>query len=613
MQQLLFKSRENERGIIIVMFAIVITAVLSVLAMAVDAGNLYKAQLAVQNAADASALAGIVHIINLSSNGIPEENIYALSGVNPGDNPSTRDLEISKYLNAITKEIAIQNLEAAGYPNGHKKPGLPDGDYEINFNGVYRAAGAGASDGAVHEYEVNITKKIDFFIADLIPNFSTNDVVGAHAKSRRNKARVVVILDHSHSMGCPVEGDCACLSDPNGGECGGKAKTEDLVQAAGDFYTMFDVVNDEIIAVPFNTIATQINITEWVNDLNLNPNDIPLFGQRAAADLLAQYPAEGLTNMSDAFVQAIGAIRDMTNGSEESVSVVGFFDGGATAMRALFSDPNSLAPYPAGGTNRDYIHYTMEWLQPNGLLNSGPGVLVHYDAFDMGYIDPFPPADAAGNMPVPSCGPEFPPTVPPMSLADAAAEVFNSPAGDGCLNSLEGHMPGDPTITYGTNYGKNDPNCPTCPMKGFENYPEQYYNSTIELADYIREKLNGIVYIVGLGPINPFLAALAADPGADRATLAAALNVPMVDPNDEYENIFDTFYLKRTFLNRLALDFETYENYPNEFNYSGYQGYAGWLASNPEKGGVFLPTSDPGELRQLFRQIARKILLQLIE
>ena len=536
----------------------------------------------------------------------PAHDIYVASGTTPGADAADADPKITQYLNEVTKGIAVQNLEAAGYPDGYKRPGVADSDYDTGFTGTYRSGGNGASAGAVYEYEVEVRKKVDLYLADLLPNMDTSDEVVAGAKSRRNKAHTVLVLDHSHSMGCPSEGDCSCLSDPSVGACQGKLKMDDLLDATADFYAMFDVFRDEIVVVPFNTAAITRKVTDLLRIANINFGNMNLVGQGVARAILQDYPPEGLTNMSDAFIQTIGAIDDVMAGSKESISVVGFFDGGATAMRALFSDTADL---PRFGEGYDYTHYSIEWLQPNGVKNPGPGVLVPSGMMDIGYIDPNPPAMV--NTSVPSCSPALPIEVNSADeFAPAAQTTFASEEGP-CLNSLETHIPGDPARTFGRNYGGVDANCANCPQKGFEDYLEMYSNYPIQLADYIREQKNGTIYVIGLGPVNPALQAMEDNPDADPAEVAAGLNVPPVDPNDPYWNVFDNFYLKKPLLNRIAMDFKTADQYP-EFNYSGYNSYEILRSGNPEKAGIFLPTADTGELRQLFKQIARKILLQLI-
>lgn len=79
------KIQKNERGSIAAVVAVALVAMLGCTALAVDLGRLHKTQLELQNAADAAASAGALHLLHASEaviigkqyaakNGVPEEN-----------------------------------------------------------------------------------------------------------------------------------------------------------------------------------------------------------------------------------------------------------------------------------------------------------------------------------------------------------------------------------------------------------------------------------------------------------------------------------------------------------------------------------------------------------
>ena len=110
----------------------------------------------------------------------------------------------------------------------------------------------------------------------------------------------------------------------------------------------------------------------------------------------------------------------------------------------------------------------------------------------------------------------------------------------------------------------------------------------------MREK-EGKFYVIGLG---------------DVAVDGAGVPLQIMDP---YQDIEETFYRKDFFLSRIALDIIRASSHGVEFDYQGYQTLSELQGSSGENGGIDLPTDDPEELKLLFKKIARKILLKLVE
>ncbi|HQH26895.1 MAG TPA: hypothetical protein PLP17_05810, partial [Oligoflexia bacterium] len=94
---------------------------------------------------------------------------------------------------------------------------------------------------------------------------------------------------------------------------------------------------------------------------------------------------------------------------------------------------------------------------------------------------------------------------------------------------------------------------------------------------------------------------------------------------DPYQNINDDFYRKDIFLSRLALDpvqksvvDSAYSSrfgvaQAPEFQYDSYTTLAAASPGAAKSKGIYLPAYDAADIRLMFIEIARKLLLKLVE
>jgi hypothetical protein len=577
------------------MMVISLVAILALAGLALDSGSLYRARLALQTAADAAALDGLNYTIKTGAAEIVKR--AAASSINDAD-------AISSYLERKSRHTVRVNLNRAGYPD------LKNGPTVAVKGTFYPPTLYVSDDKIVFEYQVELSRRIDFVIMDLLPYFGQGGrTLTVSARATRNRVNLALLLDTSNSMNCPEAGACSCINDNSCGSASGR-KIDVLADAVKNFLLMFDK-KDQILFVPFNMAASDPSTfddlqKDWGIDFyNASQEQIDAF----ISYMFSLWQPSSNTNICDALIQAYNGMQAIA--SESQAAYMLFSDGAPTAGRFLFSNAavlnKNLEPwtYQSSGGQFDYTHYTMRWKPGSGggTTYPGPSVLVQSGMVGFGFKGPLPPplgtydaaADQASfpNDSTKGCGPDSAPEVTAQSdLGAAATEVFSP-----CLDSLEAHLPGKASDTYGGNYSG---------AAGFVRWPEQYYNCAIELADFIRGR-KGILYVIGLGDKDP---------------------APS-DPDDPYQNAGDTTYRKDHFLARVANDYAAAISFSNSASSSdptppsfayddeskrGYVGYADYKDSSlskVEKRGKYLATSNINELRLLFELIARKINLKL--
>ena len=586
--------KTSDNGAVLIFTAFLLFVFLALVGLAIDSGNLYRAQLALQGAADAAALDGVNYTIKLGNRDLSN---YAAAATGR-DN----DEGIEQFLQGKCEATVRANLADAGYP-------LTSED-EVPVCTYSPSTDQSIGSGVVFDYEVTAKRLIHFLIMDKVPFIGAKErQLTAKAKAQRNVANIALILDVSHSMACPASGACDCL---DAGTCptSGSRRIDVLAKAVKDFLLMFDN-KDNILIVPFNiAAASPLNWQEEREKYGFDPDTATETEIQAFINqLFERWEPRSNTNICDAFMEAYAGMDKLAHDAQ--AAYVFFSDGAPTAGRFLFS-PAAVEKkrleqwtYPDGGGNYDYVHYSLHWKDSKtGSLLTGPSVLVQKGMLGFDWREAQPPAvgtyhAAADRASIPSdknkgCGPDDPSVVASASGTNkAAADVFSP-----CLNNLEAHHPHEPSKTYGSEYQDT---------AGFGRWPEQYYNCAIELSDYIRLK-KGTFYVIGSG-----------EPETSPA-----------DPSDPYQNAADTTYRKDYFLARVANDPDAavpasrpwpspppaplsfaYDSVKKR-GYSAYKGYNDAYLSKMEHRGKYLATSSMDDLRLLFQQIARKIKLKLV-
>lgn len=624
-------------GAILILAAISIFILLAVVGLSIDSGNLYRARLALQNAADAAAV-GTVGYINMYGIMQFEEDNNVRTGTDAQKKAALEPL-LEKKATALVR-TSLARTPYAHVPNSANDKVEVWGYYYPGTEGINGnlAAGQGRS---LFEFKVKVQRKIDFLIMDLLPFIGLKDAtLKVEARSQRTVANVSLILDLSKSMACPKNNValCQCLEPDRGAiACPGapSRKFDVLIEGVKDFLKYFDLDEDRIAFIPFN-IGAGLNLPqETLNMLN-NPDDNaltldiidrlgPIYGinrpitvakvNQVTAMIGGLLRPRAGTNLCDGLMEGWGAL-DTVAGGENHAHVI-FSDGAPTAGRFLFTNnaakPAKLDPITIGGGMGpyDYTHYSVQWVlnqtQWAGCPEkyyAGPSLLI-----DNGLVTLEEGLGGGlANLLAPPLGTErchYETEAPPVtqapavdecndpansSTAQAATEVFSP-----CLNSLEAHMPGEPGTTYGAGYTGNS----------FADWREQYYNCAVELSDFMRQPpRRGTLYVIGLGTVNPSYA-----PGT----------------TDPYQGIEDSFHRKDIFLSRVALDpaYLRSANYEDangdliEFDYDEYINQATektfdvWASRGRKYNGKYLPTDNADEVPHLFVAIARKILTKL--
>lgn len=546
----LFSAEDKEKGAVLVLFLFIFAALLALAGLAIDAGNLYRARLQLQKAADAGVLAGIGTTI------VDRQKI---------------ELAIETRANAVRND----NLALAGIE-------LHNSTAETHYN------------TDTEQIVVHANAEIDFLLMDAVPFFilgldqaPSKALLSAVAVGKRAEANIALVLDYSFSMDCPGTGNCSCQTPDRGNQtCAQQAaqlgvnqKVDDLRAAVLTFLNYFDPDRDRISLIPFST-AAQVSIP-----VKVSPDrgfDTASFQDYITGS--SKITPIGNTNVCDGFMRAYADMRtgkiidNADPRDDQQVAYVYFSDGAPTAARLLLTNPKAVSGIdsPGLGGSYDYIHYTVEWVNPAGHF-AGPSQLIKTPGIPFNYAVGTPVVGST-----PACSVMY--TPPTDKIPDAQAQVpYADSVFAACVNNLGFHMPYQAVPVYGSEYGGTEP---------FTSWREQYYNCAVETGDFVRDH-NGLIYVVGLG--NP----------------AAELQ-------DPYQDVNDTLSRKDIFLTRMALDCDgTSKHLDFDFGQTGGNNakprtWADYAKDGRAKCGAYLKTTNSAELESLFKRIAMKIRLRLL-
>ena len=679
---------KEEQGAVIILAIFVFVILFAFAGLAVDAGNLYRAQIQLQKAADTAALAGPAATV-----------LTPRTAVAPATPMPVPNSVVQKYMCSVLR----QNLAMNGLDNtGDTTCGA--GNLLVNFH-----QNPVAPDTLPNHALVNARTTVRFNLMQLVPFFQVgagmtdkNLLLSAAAQAQRPSANIALMLDISDSMQCP-SGTCKCLCQQPGGDpavpsaphncqlaaaagaCGsaaGRQKYQDLQDAVRAFIDMFDPLYDRISLIPFNITSKVWNTdpatgleglrdrAAGANSMGFDRNNlVSAIGFNAAGNPScaagACNPATNYcfmqkdcmgsnTNPSDAFFRAYKNMvdrhiidRPYVTGSnvnqDEEASYLLFTDGAPDAARFLLSDRSTIPKsYEHSlGWDYDYTEYTLQWVYaPVGTSSLGgdfaaPGRFVESQVLNLGGQAVYPNGTYAGAGGVqvnanPDCSEDYrarfcrtgttcdsatvhpilyiPPCTPPTCIpAPPSSWKFNGVFTTGatnpspCVANLGFVMPkvSDPQFQENKKYGF-DYDGATTP---YFDWRQQHYNVTVAASDFVRNH-SGMVYVIGLGPLNP------AAPSNN-----AAANV--------YQGVDDMLYRKDLFLTRVADDFEKHYQTGNgndNFTFAMKDGTSPpthiptWAElTNTNKRGTYMATPDSTELTNLFVQMALKIRMRLIK
>ena len=394
-----------------VMFLILVGLFLTFAAFALDLGNLYLWQLRLDKAARAGALAGIGY--------------RGLHGY------TAASTDFGQGITDAAKSAVRDNLKTHGLFSG--TPTEEDGKFAISPT----------YDPNNDSLKVEVTYHIPTILVGKLSNvlgfgFNSDPTQSSGGPERilhtrahtaaLSAANVVLLLDVSGSMLCPITTNCACRRNNTCPE-GEDTKLSRLVTGVQTFAQFFNPQRDRISVIAFNLAARRL--FSFTDNVPNNPQPLLLSSatlldaitdpsgstnvpQPTTAQEFFSNPAtlgDGLTalagsntNHCDALAEGIFELENLSTalygppGAGEPADrrqlqpfVVLFTDGAPNAMRGIFNadeiNPNGCDRYNNGNreseacpNSTDFYHYALEWVagQPNGqpLTYRGPGPFV---------------------------------------------------------------------------------------------------------------------------------------------------------------------------------------------------------------------------------------------
>lgn len=394
-----------------VMFLILVGLFLTFAAFALDLGNLYLWQLRLDKAARAGALAGI---------GYRGLHGWAQARTSPSiiEDAATSAVRDNLKTHGLFSTISTQEDSE---------------DIKVRIAPAYRSDTDSLT--VTIEYQIptilvgKLSNVLGFgFNSDPTQNPGNSARISttrAHT-ANLNAANVVLLLDVSGSMLCPITTNCACRREAGGCPKDEDTKLDQLVTGVQTFAQFFNPERDRISVIAFNLAARRLfsfTANGTAQPLSsatlLDAITAPTAGinvpQTTTAHQFFSDPAtlgNGLTalagsntNHCDALAEGIFELENLSTalyGTQNSAGdssdrrqlqpfVVLFTDGAPNAMRGIFNPQeipqNGCSTYNNGnrnpincGPSTDFYHYALEWVagQPTGqpLTYRGPGPFV---------------------------------------------------------------------------------------------------------------------------------------------------------------------------------------------------------------------------------------------
>lgn len=555
-------------GVVVPIFCLLLLTLVTLIGLAVDAGNLYRVRRELQRSADAAIAAALAQRLHLGWR--------AVHGPGPVTDPGVND----GWITHVAEEVAKRNLLSSNIPTN-------------------KTLIASSFDDRTDLAQITLRYSVPAFLFPYIVGQSFCGNQGgrfvcpliAVSRGQLNIADIGLVLDTSGSMACPKVGSCDCR------------KTASCDPASNRMQVVLDAVqsrmvplfnpNRDRLSVTFFNLAAKV-VFSMVGEPATPYAGVPLpFGvlPDGSSDRYTDFLASlsdpgpmGNSNQCDGLLESLNDMRRATLprivGSEKTFFVM-LSDGAPTAGRFLYAKPtNALAQSLAtNNVPNDFLQYIHKWTGvadasdiwtfPSPLVAAHQAIASNPDGF--GYRNEgTPPLETF------QCG-ELVDQKKSESTRAYAGKPFTP-----CIQSFDFSIPGlDPNRIVSRT------------KKDWEAYKKQFYHCTIEVADFIRAN-NGVVFVIGVGP----------DP---------------VDMSTFYQDSNDYFSRKSIFASRVADDW--YHGYfqftdpqghttPPLADYTEYQNYQ--PTEDLERNGIYLPASTVDDVAPLFEEIGRNILTRLI-
>jgi len=609
----------SEKGAIIVLLPFIIVMLISLVALAVDSGNLYRTKLELQTIADTSTLSAAGAYVSETN------DLYRTAPVNTNPLAFGREYLQNRTRRGVQAGIEYQHI---GMKNGNQN--LENRYLDPLFN-VTKGVNV-VLEGGAYVIRTDPIVQVPTLLMQVFHDEKTTGIE-ASATARVAPANVVFIADISSSSLCPEVGPCLCQTsarfDPITGvpmTCAQEAtlegqrrgipvkqKFERMSEAFMSFLGAFDPARDRVSLVLFNNSAwtavpfssqhnagTTIgfNVNNFANVFSsLVDRDDPRSGTQGFVT------PKGNTNISDALYTALEETARAGLLNENSdVSYILLSDGAPTGMR-----------FRRSGTNEDILSFNLTWTQEerdpttNALISTNsyftPGAFIDTVGYK-GLADSRKNPQLATNL----LQTEYPiDPLLPMVLGchqdyDTALELasdnidIRAKALFLCLGliwDIESICPQSVSLAGGVcsnvRYGLIG-SVRSSLEPGQNYYRNLYYYAALEASRLIRIN-RGTIYSVGWG--NPIA----------------------IDPSDPFQNPDDDASLKSVLLADIANDeaAATAGGYPGFLN-SNYDTYIGLQQRDPgiEKRGAFYEAPDIQRVERALQLITRKIKLRLL-
>ena len=485
----------NEHGIVMYIVLFTMVAIVGLVGLAVDSGNLYRNRLRIQSAADA----GVTKAIMLKALGINDSR--------------------SK---AVGRMLIEENLQKAGL--SYEASGIT-----VDFE----------ADGSV---KAEVTANIPLLMIFLVPGVGSIEDVKVEAKAELGSAVVSIIVDHSGDMACPW-GSTSCNCYPT---CSNRKidRVKPLVQ---QFVNMLDENKDYVSFVRFATGVHMARMPDASKPKGFD-RDIMNLWIETIGSAHHDWKPRGASNLCDGVQRAILDSEDVTSslGDGTTTNYVLFTDGSYNATRVQWANPKSTLRvtngYPDLGkpawANFDYLFWEMDLVHLVNLnvIGTGPQAMARAP-LDSAYV--FADLNANNSISCVNCenannGCSAPGIPEPSSTFKDCIKDFS-------FNTVVG---GTRKLWHAGN-------------ENFDDYEQLFYDCPLAWADASREK-DAMWYVVGLEKScnkngnDPYQGAPSMPPQSqlcrhDRFLERLALSrdavfsrAPTDDPKIEFPN-FDTY------------------------------------------------------------------------
>lgn len=609
----------GEKGAIIILMPFIVIMLISLIALAVDSGNLYRTKLELQTVADTSTLAAAGSYVSETN------DLYRFPP--PGFNPlifGQNYLENRTRL-GVQSGIEYQNI---GLGNNAQDPDSRylDPDYIIH-KGVMVALENGA-----YVVRTDPLVQVPTLLMQVFQEGKTTGIE-VNVRARIAPANVVFIADISSSSLCPEVGPCICqtaarrdlvtgdiLTCPqeaiNEGLRRGivvRQKFERMAEAFLRFLRAFDSARDRVSLVLFNNSAwTAVPFSSTAGGaitFGFDTNDfINVFSSLVDKDdtrvgTSGFIAPKGSTNISDALYAALeeSARAGLLN-MDSDVSYILLSDGAPTAMR-----------FKMQGAGEDLLSFNVAWTQEirdqdtNDLIATNsyfaPGAFMDTLAYKSLPDSRMNPQIAPNLLPTEYLNDPLVPMILPchsdyaiaLELANADIDVRANGVSfcvgaswrlESICPSLVANRGGRcSNVSYGSSASVRDSLDP-----GPAYYRNLYYFAALEAARLVRIN-RGTIYTVGWG------------------------NAIAIDPSDPFQNPDDDASLKSVLLADIANDeLAASAGVHPGFGNANYNSYEGLQSRDPgvEKRGAYYEAPDTNKVEEALKLITRKIKLKLL-